>query len=113
MDQSEIFTHHGQAFVIEATGWPSEEAASAAVIDLQSWALQLGPEEAAALHDALEKEREALVHEMIYDRNAPPLPAVRDAQRHAVRAGLLGRPPGPAEPTVSIEAYQVSTAPAR
>jgi hypothetical protein len=109
MDQSEVFTHHNHQFVIEADGWPSEEAA--AVIDLQSWALQLGPEAAAALHKALEREREALIHEMPYDRNAPPWPAVREAQRHAIRAGLQGQSAGALEPVISIEAYQVSTAP--
>jgi hypothetical protein len=109
MDQSETFTHHGLAFVIEAAGWPSEDGANAALIDLQSWALQLSPEETAALYGALEQEREALVHEIPYDRNADPLPAVRDAQRRAVRAGLQGRSAGWLEPTVSIEAGQVST----
>ena len=105
MDHSETFTHHGRTFVIEAEDWPSEEAASAAIIDLQSWALQLGPQETASLHDALEKEREALVHESRYDRNAPPLPAVREAQRHAIRAGLEGRRAGEQQPAVTIEAY--------
>lgn len=106
MDQSEIFTHHGHTFVVEAEDWPSEDAANAAVIDLQSWAMQLGPEEAAALHRALETERDALIQETAYDRNAPPLPAVREAQRHAIRAGLQGRSAGSLQPVVSLEAYQ-------
>jgi hypothetical protein len=109
MDQSQTFTHHGRAFAIEAAGWPSEDAATAALIELQSWALQLGPEETAALHDALEQEREALVHEIPYDRNTGPLPAVRAAQRRGVRAGLQGQSPGDTQPTVSIDAWQVST----
>ena len=112
MEQAQTFTHHGRTFVIEAAGWPSEEAASAAMIDLQSWALQLAPAETAALHDALEKEREALIQELPYERNATPLPAVREAQRRAVRAGLQGHSAGELWPTVTIEAYQVSTGPA-
>jgi hypothetical protein len=111
MDRSETFTHHGHAFAIEADGWPSDEAGSAAIIDLQSWALQFDPEETAALHAALEREREALIQEAAYERNAEPLPAVRAAQRHAVRAGLQGRHISGMLPTVTIEAFQVSVAP--
>jgi hypothetical protein len=111
MDRSETFTHHGQAFVIEADGWPSEEAASAAVIDLQLWTMQFDPPATAALHAALTCEREALVHEQPYERNAELLPAVRAAQRHAVRTGPQGRAVDGLLPTVTIEAYQVSVAP--
>jgi hypothetical protein len=111
MDRSETFTHHGHAFVIEADGWPAEENQEAAILDLQLWAMQLGVAETAALHAALEMEREALVQEMTYERNAPPLPAVRMAQRHAVRTGLQGRRIDGMLPTVTIEVYQVSIAP--
>ena len=111
MDRSETFTHHGQTFVIEADGWPSDDSAGAALIDLQLWAMQLGPEETAALHATLICEREALIHEQPYERNAEPLPAVRAAQRHAVRTGLQGRGADGSLPTVTIEAYQVSVTP--
>lgn len=111
MDHGESFTHHGQAFVIEAEAWPSEESASAAVIDLQTWVMQQGETETAALHHALEQEREALIQEIPYNRDAPPLPAVREAQRQAVRAGLQGRRADGLLPTLSLEAYQVSEAP--
>lgn len=111
MDKFETFTHHGQAFVIEAEAWPSEESASAAVIDLQTWVMQLAKDEAAALHDALEQEREALIQEIPYNRDAPPLPAVREAQRQAVRADLQGRRADGLLPTLSLEAWQVSEAP--
>ena len=48
----------------------------------------------------------------LYNRDADPLPAVRMAKRQAVRAGLQGKPAGSgAVPTVTIEAWQVSTAP--
>lgn len=48
--QQQSFTHHGQHFTIEAEGWPNEEAACAAIIDLQIWVLHLEPEETAGLH---------------------------------------------------------------
>ena len=105
-----VFTHHGRTFLIEADGWPDNEGAGAALIDLQLWALQLGPEETAGLHGALEQEREALVHETFHDRDAAPLPAVRDAQRRAVQTGLQGQRAGELQPTVTIEAWQVRRA---
>jgi hypothetical protein len=111
MDQFQTFTHHGRTFVIEAEGWPAEEAASAAIIDLATWAMQLDPIETATLYAALEQEREALIQEISYNRNAPPLPAVRAAQLHAVRSGMQGYSPGGLLPTLSLEAYQVSVAP--
>ena len=71
--------------------------------------MRFGEAETAALHAALEREREALVSDAPYDRDADPLPAVRVAQRQAVRAGLHGKPAGSgAVPTVTIEAAQVS-----
>ena len=106
MFQQQHFTHHGRTFTIEADGWPDEESATAAMIDLQTWALQLDSEKTAALHVALDAEREALIHETPYDRGLAPLPAVRDAQRRAVQTGLHGRGPGQLQPTVSIEAFQ-------
>ena len=108
VDTEQSFIHHGCGFVIEAAGWPDEQSASAAIIDLQLWAMQFDPEETAQLHSALEQERAALVMEEPYDRDAQPLSAVRDAQRQAAKAGLAGRSCGGGWPTVTIEAFQVS-----
>ena len=104
------FTHHGHSFTIEADNWPDEESAGAAIIDLQLWTLRHDAEQTAALHGALEQEREALIAETPYDRDAAPLPAVRDAQRHAMQSGLRGQCPGVGQPTVTLEAGQVSQA---
>jgi hypothetical protein len=70
--------------------------------------MQFDQDETARLHRALEREREALVTEAPYDRDAPPLPSMREAQRQALRTGLQGRSHEGEWPTVSIEAYQVS-----
>ena len=43
MFQQQSFTHHGHSFTIEAENWLTEEAACAAIIDLQIWAMHLGP----------------------------------------------------------------------
>jgi hypothetical protein len=110
MFQRQDFTHHGRTFTIEADDWPTEDAACAAIIDLQIWTLRLGPEEAADLHVALRQEAEALVHDAVYDRDTAPLPAVRDAQRHAIYAGLQGQKAHGLQPTVVIEAGQISEA---
>lgn len=91
MQQFETFTHYGQAFTIEAEAWPSEDAAAAAMIELQSWVLQLDHVAAEVLHSALEQEREALIEERPYSGESSPLRAVREAQRRAVRAGLQGK----------------------
>jgi hypothetical protein len=104
------FTHHGQSFTIEADGWPDEESASAAIIDLQLWTMQHSADETAALHGALEQEREALVTETPYDLDAAPLPAVRDAQRRATQSGLQGRSHEGERPTVTLEPWQVQQA---
>ncbi len=104
MFQQQRFIHHGLSFTIEAENWPNREAADTAITDLQSWALRLGPEETAALHGALRQETEALVHDAAYDRNGPPLPAVRDAQRRAIQAGLQGQKAIGIQPIVSIDA---------
>jgi hypothetical protein len=56
------------------------------------------------------REREALVYDASYDRGCRSLPAVRAAQRHAVRAGLQGKPADATMPTVTIEAGQVNAA---
>ena len=104
------FHHHGHAFTIEADGWPDEESASAAIIDLHLWTIRHSQDETAALRGALEQEREALVTETPYDLDAAPLPAVRDAQRLAAQSGLRVQRPGDELPTVTLEASQVSQA---
>ena len=106
--QTHSFVHHGRSFTIEAEGWPSDETAAAAIVDLQSWTLRLDAGDTAALHDVLSREREALVYGLDYDRQEKPLPAVRDAQRHAVRSGLGAERPDGNNPTVTLEASQVS-----
>ncbi len=108
MFQQQTFIHHGHSFTIEADGWPDEESAGAAIIDLQLWTMRHDAGETAALRSALEQEREALVSETPYDRDAAPLPAVRDAQRRATQSGLQGRSPEGDRPTVTLEAWQVS-----
>jgi hypothetical protein len=50
MDQAACRPRRGQAFAIEAEGWPSEDDASASVIGLQLWVMRFGPEETAGLH---------------------------------------------------------------
>ena len=50
----------------------------------------------------------AAVYETSFDHDTAPLPAVRDAQRRAVKAALAGAQPGAQQPTVTIEAGQVS-----
>ena len=107
MFKEQTFTHHGRSFTIEADGWPTEEAACAAIIDLQIWTLRLGPEETSGLHGALRQETEALVHDAAYDCAAAPLLAVRDAQRHAIHAGLQGQKNNGLQPTITIDAADV------
>ena len=107
MYQEQIFTHHGWAFVIQADDWPDADSIAAATFDLLTWVLGLDQVQTAALHRALQQEREALVHEMPYGSDEPPLAAVRAAQRSAVKTGLQGRRLDGVEPTVSLEAYQV------
>ena len=107
MFQQQSFSHHGYAFTIEAEGWPNDEAAYAAIIELEMWALRLDPDETDRLHKALRRETEALVHDAAYDRDSPPLPAVRDAQRSAMQAGLHGEESSSRQPTVSIEAADI------
>jgi hypothetical protein len=104
MFQRQDFTHHGRSFTIEADDWPTDEAACAAIIDLQIWTLRLGPEETAGLHTGLRQETEALLHDAVYDRDAAPLPAVRHAQRLAIHAGLQGQKTNGLQPTVTIDA---------
>lgn len=104
MFQQQSFTHHGHAFTIESEDWPNEEAACAAVIDLQMWAMRFNAEETAGLHGALRRETEALVHDAAYDRDAAPLPSVRAAQRHAISAVLRGQGAIDRQPILSIEA---------
>ena len=108
MQQHYTFVHHGHAFTIEADGWPDEESAFSAIVDLQLWTMRHGAVETAALRGALEQEREALVTETPYDPDAAPLPAVRDAQRSATQGGLQGRSHEGEKPTVMLEAAQVS-----
>jgi hypothetical protein len=109
-DAAHTFTHHGHSFVIEADGWPDEESAYAAIIDLQLWTIRHDAGETATLRGALEQEREALVSETPYDRDAAPLPAVRDAQRRATQSGLQGRSHEGERPTVTLEPWQVQQA---
>jgi hypothetical protein len=110
MFQEQIFTHHGRAFVIQADDWPDADSSGAATIDLQSWVIGLDQAQTAGLHRALQQETEALVHEMPYDRDEPPLPAVRAAQRRALMTGLQGRSTEGTQPTITVEAYQVAEA---
>ena len=106
--QHQSFTHHGHAFTIEAEGWPDEDSAAAAMIELQIWALHLAADETAAMHSALRQETEALVYDAPFDHDADPLPAVRAAQRAAIKTGLHGQDIAGDRPTLTIEAGQVS-----
>jgi hypothetical protein len=108
--QRHHFMHHGHAFTIEAEGWPTEDAACAAIIDLQIWAMQFSQHQTAELHRALRQETEALLYETSFDPDTAPLPEVRDAQRRAVTAALQGMTGTVIEPTVTIEAQQISVA---
>ena len=101
--QQQRFTHHGLTFYIEAEGWLDENPARAATASLRSWVTQHNSGETTKLFVLLGQERAAIIKEIDFDYQQAPLPAMRAAQRLAVRAAMQGRE-NEEKPLVFLEA---------
>ena len=88
--QQQRFTHHGLTSYIGAESWPDENPARAAMALLRSWVTQHSSGQTTKLFVLLGQERSAIIKEIDFDYQQAPLPAMRAAQRLAVRAAIQG-----------------------